>query len=77
MAGEPGVKWMGEGSKIEAPTLARKSLPSRAVGQAGTTRKEWVQELPYRYSQLVALGRLFWQKKDRKEMGPLNPVRTE
>lgn len=40
LAVEPGVKWMGEAKDIEAPTSARKSLPSKGMRQVGTTRKE-------------------------------------
>lgn len=31
--------------EIEAPTLAKRSLPSKGSGQAGTTRKEGVSKI--------------------------------
>jgi hypothetical protein len=44
MTGDPGVTLMWGTKEIEAPILARKSLPSKEMGQAGTIR-------------LVSLGR--------------------
>lgn len=45
-AGQPGVKQMTGAKEIKAPTLARRSLPSKGLGQVGTTRKEWVKGIP-------------------------------
>lgn len=46
MAGEPRVKWMGRVKKIDAPTLAKRSFPSKEMGKVGTTRKEMVKGKP-------------------------------
>lgn len=45
MASETGVKQMGKEKEIEAPTLARRSLPNKGTGQVGTSRKEWVKRI--------------------------------
>ena len=39
MTGSPGVKQMGVVKKIAAPTLARRSLSSKTMGQAGPLGK--------------------------------------
>lgn len=39
-AGEFGVRQMGRAKEIAAPTLARRPLPCKGMGQVGTTRKE-------------------------------------
>lgn len=38
--GESGVRRMGEAKEIEAPILAKSSLPSNGTGQIGTTKTE-------------------------------------
>lgn len=46
---EKGNSWQTWGQEdggvkeIQAPTLARRSLPSKRTGQVGTIRKEWVR----------------------------------
>lgn len=40
MESEPEVKLMGKVKEIEAPALARRSIPSRRTGQVHTTRKK-------------------------------------
>lgn len=35
----------GGAKEIEAPTLARRSLPGKGIGHTGTTRKEWVKAI--------------------------------
>lgn len=42
MAGKPEVKQMGGAEEMEAPILARRSLPRKGMGLVGSTRKEWV-----------------------------------
>lgn len=43
-----GDGWQMDGGakEIEAPTLGRRSLPSKETGQAIPTRKEWVKGIP-------------------------------
>jgi hypothetical protein len=38
--------------EIEAPSLARRSLPNKRTGHVGTTKKEWVRGTPLKM-QLV------------------------
>lgn len=42
MAGEPGVKWM-ESWEAKEIDFARRSFPSKRMGQVGTIRKEWIR----------------------------------
>jgi hypothetical protein len=37
---------MGGAKEIEAPLLARRSLPNKRTGHVGTTKKEWVRSTP-------------------------------
>jgi hypothetical protein len=37
---------MGEAKEIEAPNLAKRSLPNKGKGHVGTTKKEWVRDIP-------------------------------
>lgn len=39
-ADESGVRRIGEAKEIEAPNLAKSSLPSKGTGQTGTTKTE-------------------------------------
>jgi hypothetical protein len=38
-------KW-GVEKKIEAPSLARRSLANKGTGHVGTTKKEWLRHVP-------------------------------
>lgn len=40
MVGEPFVKLLGKVKEIEAPALARRSIPSKRTGQVHTIRKK-------------------------------------
>ena len=45
-AGELGFRRMRGAKEIEAPSLARRSLPNKGTGHVGTIKNEWVRGTP-------------------------------
>jgi hypothetical protein len=45
-SGELGFRQIGGAKEIEAPSLARRSLPNKGTGHVGTTKKKWVRNIP-------------------------------